>query len=102
MRKPVVPLLRVLPKRTASAAFTLVELLVVIAIIAILAALLLPSLSRARDKAYDVACLNNLKQIEVGWQSYNDENNGQMPRTSEGQLRAALLVPGRWAMPGQM
>jgi prepilin-type N-terminal cleavage/methylation domain-containing protein/prepilin-type processing-associated H-X9-DG protein len=69
--------------RRLTQGFTLIELLVVIAIIAILASMLLPALSRAKESSRRASCLNNLRQMGIGMLLYADDNRGYVPRGNE-------------------
>src|SRR5579859_264463 len=70
--------------RSGKGAFTLIELLIVIAIIAILAAMLLPALSKAKQKTQLIQCMSNTKQLTLGWIMYADDNNGAVPPNENG------------------
>jgi len=80
------------PQQKRHNGFTLIELLVVIAIIAILAGLLLPALTRAKQKAWQTACFSNLKEIGVSMQLYMDDYNNRFPDRRD--LKQSL--PGGW------
>lgn len=70
--------------RNRKSGFTLIELLVVIAIIAILAAMLLPALSKAKTKAQGILCMNNTKQLMLAWQMYAGENSERIVMSYHG------------------
>jgi prepilin-type processing-associated H-X9-DG protein/prepilin-type N-terminal cleavage/methylation domain-containing protein len=78
------------PTEEWCAAFTLVELLVVIGIIATLAALLLPALSNAKEQGKCASCKNNVKQLQVCWQLYSDDNGGYLVPNNY----IAMMSPG--------
>jgi prepilin-type N-terminal cleavage/methylation domain-containing protein/prepilin-type processing-associated H-X9-DG protein len=80
--------------RRIAKAFTLIELLVVIAIIALLMAILMPALSRAREQGKRVVCLNNLKQLTMSWILYADDNDDKIPYANPGLTYAWVRYPG--------
>jgi prepilin-type N-terminal cleavage/methylation domain-containing protein/prepilin-type processing-associated H-X9-DG protein len=82
------------------AGFTLIELLVVIVIIVILAALLLPTLSKAKERGQRVQCLDNLKQLQLGWHAYSQDNNDVMPLNNWDGISGdfAASTPGSWVV----
>jgi len=81
-------------------ALTLIELLVVIAFVAILAAMLLPALSRTKAMSHSTECLNNLKQLQTGYLMYVDENNDRLPpnRSRLVALGSSESTAGSWVV----
>ena len=68
-------------------AFTLIELLVVIAVIAVLMAILMPALAKAREQDKRTICFSNLKHLTLGWTLYADDNNGKLVTLTTGNGR---------------
>ena len=99
-RQPVAARSNATPLLGFPRAFTLIELLVVIAIIAILAAMLLPAMARAKAWGVSVSCLNNLKQLQAGYLMYADDHSGLQPPDKCGPQGSAAPqgLSGSWVL----
>src|SRR5258708_34676327 len=83
--------------RKVPSAFTLIELLVVIAIIAILAAMILPALAKARQKTQGIYCMNNTKQLMLCWLMYANDNNDRLVYNRDGGNVGKSQADAAWA-----
>src|SRR6266446_2480240 len=83
-------------KAGSARGFTLIELLVVIAIIAILAAMLLPALSKAKLKAQGIQCMNNHKQLALCWRMYAEDNKDTLCYASDSNGMYPSVDPFSW------
>jgi len=81
-------------KNRKNKGFTLIELLVVIAIVALLMAILLPALNRAREQGKRAVCFNNLRQLTAAWQMYAEDNDGKIPCSDTWYAWSASPVKG--------
>ena len=82
--------------KSREAGFTLIELLVVVAIIAVLVAILLPALSRARESAHKAVCASNLRQLGIALKMYMDDNSGKLPPNEAGVYWCKAEILGQY------
>jgi len=82
--------------------FTLLELLVVIAVIAVLASLSVPALSKAKARAHRIACMNNLKQLQLAWWTYVHDNDDHFPPNGRNRAQPPLPDAGQWWAQGYL
>lgn len=85
------------PRNGSSPAFTLIELLVVIAIISILVALTLPVINQGLQTARRTTCMNNLRQISIGWRLYSGDHNGRLVPNGKGVTNGKVATNASWA-----